>query len=48
MKKKDVEHLKEVWERGTWNDGAPVDITVEWLLYFKLERLIEILEKLIE
>ena len=48
MKTEDIDNLRMAWYSGTWKDGTPVDISVEWVLYFKLEELIRRLDKLIE
>lgn len=44
MKKEDVDILREAWNKGTWPDGDPVDVSVEWVLVFTMEKLIQVLE----
>jgi hypothetical protein len=46
MNRDDVDRLREVWKRGTWDDGVPVEISVEWLLLFTMEDLIEVLRNI--
>jgi len=45
MKKEDVDKLREIWKIGTWDDGTPVDVSVEWVLIFTIEELIQTLKE---
>ena len=48
MEQTAVDILRDAWKKGTWDDGEPVNITVEWLLFFKMEELLEVLKELIK